>query len=105
VATFEVICHVSVVHVRVQKNAIVLGVFASRGGLQLCFSSMDEVDAFLEDEEDPLIDSHPVAFMELPDDVDPQGSHEQVDETSWLRPDMPPVNPEHDTIGEKVLMK
>ena len=57
---------------------------------------MDEIDSFIrdaEEEEEEIPD-----VLELPPDV-ADTPPTQVDESSWLRPALPSISPEKDTVG------
>jgi hypothetical protein len=59
---------------------------------------MDEVDRFLEDEEELYGDEQPEALA-IPEDIDGALTSEPVDESSWIRPELRDVQPTKDTVG------
>ena len=60
---------------------------------------MDEVDRFIEEEEeDALLDDAP-AVLETREGSDALLSAEPVDEATWVRPALPHVHPDEHTIG------
>jgi hypothetical protein len=65
---------------------------------------MDDIDRFLEDEEeDALLDQQP-NVLEFPEDSDALAA-EVVDEATWVRPALPEVQAEKDTIGTACSMR
>jgi hypothetical protein len=59
---------------------------------------MDEVDRFLEDEDEIYSDEQPEALA-IPEDIDGALTSEPVDESSWTRPELPDLQPAKDTVG------
>jgi hypothetical protein len=62
---------------------------------------MDEVDRFLEDEEEIYGDEQP-APLPIPEDIDGAPTSDIVDETSWIRPELRDLQPGQDTVGESL---